>query len=173
MKSEHEEIKISIGCGFKYDGSTKDITPMDYEVWKIAGKGYIGIDKGDYGQHIKRDIRRGLPFCDCSVDEIVADNVLEHIDHSDHFGEKDFIFVMNECQRVLKSGGMMKVIVPYWSDKSSAKDPTHARLFAEGTFQYFTNDNCWEYGLNKGWELKTVKRLLERNSILIVEMVKK
>jgi len=171
MKSEHEGIKISLGCGYKYDGSPQNYE-NDYQCWKITGEGFIGIDKGDYGQHIKRDLRRGLPFCDNSVDEIVADNSLEHIPTLEHFGEDDFAFIMNECNRVLKIGGKLKIIVPYWADKSAVKDPTHRRQFSEETFTYFIKENAWDYGFVKNWKLIRNERPENRNGILIVEMEK-
>ena len=67
------------------------------------------MDKADYGQAIVRDLKRGLPFCDNSIDEIKADSVLEHIEMND-----DFIFIMNECLRVLKPKGKMYIRCPHW-----------------------------------------------------------
>jgi SAM-dependent methyltransferase len=144
-------MKIGIGCGNDY-------------------KEFIGIDKGNYGQQIKRDLRRGLPFSDETVDYILADNILEHIPVNDHFGEDDFAFIMNECLRVLKPGGKMEVITPLWSSEVAYKDPTHCRYFSEKSFMYMTNDNCWDYGYKKGWRNKTVKR--SSNGVLTFILIK-
>ena len=85
-------MKLSIGCGWKYDGSK-----FKYKYWdkkriesekKVIEKhkGYVGLDRVDYGQHYVRDLRRGLPFANNSIDGILADNVLEHIPLGEHFG---------------------------------------------------------------------------------------
>lgn len=81
--------KINIGCGQ---------TPKE---------GYIGIDILDYGQEIQRDLNRGLPFDDNSVDEVYSSHTLEHIER------KDVPFIWEEIYRVLKSGGEATIIVPH------------------------------------------------------------
>lgn len=170
--------KVSIGCGWKYDGSTFESVLWDDkqkedEKYKISQYDeFIGVDKGDYGQHHKRDIRRGLPFDNSSVDLIVADNILEHIPQNESFGEDDYIFVMNECLRVLKIGGKMKIVVPYWSSMTSAKDPTHYRMFAEVTFSYMEVDHPWDYGFKKGWKVLSSHRSEKRPEIIYAELEK-
>lgn len=52
------------------------------------------------------DIRNGLPNDDNSVDYIYCSNVLEH------FRKEDMIKILSECKRVLKKGGMMRLILP-------------------------------------------------------------
>src|SRR5437868_4749603 len=55
-------------------------------------EGWIGIDLvATEATDVVRDIRRGLPFDDDSVEEILCDNVLEHIGPPE-----DFIFILNE-----------------------------------------------------------------------------
>ena len=48
---------------------------------------------------------RALPFRDGSLDRISADSVLEHIPHPHR--------VLSECFRVLRPGGMLKVVTPF------------------------------------------------------------
>ncbi len=81
--------KLNIGCG-----NTKK-------------EGFIGIDLRDYGQELVRDITRGLPFDDDSVDEIFSSHTLEHIERA------DVPFVWEEMYRVLKHGCRAKIIVPH------------------------------------------------------------
>lgn len=178
MKAEHEDIKVTLGSGWKFKDSTFEYEdwPEDQKVQEQKKKNefatFIGIDKGNYGQHYVRDLRRGLPFCDSSVDLIVADNVLEHIPPVDHFGMDDYIFVMNECARVLKIGGRMKIVVPYWSSMSFAKDPTHFRMFAEKSFSYMEEANAWDYGFEKVWKVLKSERGQNRSEIMYVELEK-
>jgi len=48
---------------------------------------------------------------------------------------------MEEVYRILKPGGKIKVIAPYYNSMRAWQDPTHKRAISEATFLYF----------NKGW----------------------
>ena len=126
------DLKVILGCG-----NTKR-------------NGWIGLDKGQYGQEIVRDLRKGLPFCDNSCDELFADQVLEHIQLNE-----DYIFIMNECLRVLKPGGKFEIRVPYYNTETAFKDPTHCRFFTKHSFSYMTKDNAWDYGFDKRWKVES------------------
>lgn len=146
MRTKHVGIKLNIGCGEQKEA------------------GWIGLDRADYGQKIIRDLERGLPFCDNSVDEIKADSILEHIEFND-----DFVFIMNECYRVLKPDGVMYIRVPHWRGHSRHKDPTHCRDFDEKTFSYLESSNRWKYGFIKNWRVD--KTINTENEILEVWLV--
>lgn len=117
------ELKLNLGCGRK------------------RMTGYIGIDRvgyidgnGNQAVDIIRDLEKeGLPFCDNSCVEIVADAFLEHIVNLE--------FLLNECWRVLKPGGILKGAVPNAGSDGSFRDPTHKRFFTESTFSYFCGEN--------------------------------
>jgi SAM-dependent methyltransferase len=79
-----------------------------------------------------------LPYEDNSVDEICAENVLEHINDLKH--------TMNECWRVLKVGGHFHGDVPLCNSPAHWKDPTHKRCFIKETFSYFTGKSDWNNG---------------------------
>ena len=124
-------LKLNLGCGFREE------------------KGWVGLDKGDYGQSIVWDMREGILLPDNSCKIIKSEDVLEHIQINE-----DFIFIMNECLRVLKSGGEFHIGVPYYTSNAAFKDPTHCRFFNESTFTYLLKDNKWEYGFDKRWKIK-------------------
>jgi SAM-dependent methyltransferase len=127
-------MKLNIGCGEQ----------------KLDG--YIGLDKADYGQEIVRDLINGLPFSDNSIEEIYADSVLEHIEMND-----DFIFIINECLRVLIPQGKMYIRCPHWRGQSRHKDLTHCRDFDEKSFSYLEPANRWKYGFDKRWKVDKIK----------------
>lgn len=171
-------LKISLGCGWLYQGSTFEHKDWNYDQ-KVKEKKrikehqeYIGIDSGNYGQHFVRDIRRGLPFSDSSVDFILADSVLEHIMPTESFGEDDYIFVINDCLRVLKLCCQMKIIVPWGAEHTAVKDPTHYRFFDEQSFKYLSPDNAWEYGFKKSWRVIRAAKLAETSDIMEVILEK-
>jgi len=154
-------LRLNLGCGRK----------------KLDG--YINIDKNEHLQpDIVRNIEKGLPFTDNSVDEVYISHTLEHI--------KDLIFVMDEIWRVCKPDVLVKIIVPYGLSVSGVRDPTHIRFFVEDSFDYFDRDTVLgQIGYGKCnfkvlkrkrdgeelyFELKTVKQKLisERKSNILM-----
>jgi len=68
---------------------------------------WINIDIAPQGPGvIQNDLSRGIPLPDASCDVVYHAAVLEHLRRSD--AEK----LMNECHRVLKPGGILRVGVP-------------------------------------------------------------
>jgi len=113
-------MKLNLGCGTKVFDD------------------YINVDRGIFilkdGRKIEPDIicdlEDGLPFDDETVEYIYADNVIEHI--------HDAIYFMQECHRVLKKGGRIRVITPHYRYHSSYNEPTHVHHFGELTIHHFT-----------------------------------
>lgn len=105
--------------------------------------GYIGIDKWRWLDcDVIADIAYGLPFRDESVDLIRAKDVMEHL--------REIIPIFNECWRVLKPGGVLKVEVPRYPHVDAVKDPTHVSFFAVETFtEYLCGPDrlAMEYGM--------------------------
>lgn len=109
-------------------------------VWdrvRVAGRDPIVLDLGcgdqrQYATNIGVDRRRTpsvaavadvaqpLPFRDDSVDRIFAVHILEHL--------IDFLPLVAECHRVLRSGGVLHVLSPWWKHVNAVADPTHLRL---------------------------------------------
>jgi SAM-dependent methyltransferase len=73
------------------------------------------------------DVSRPLPFRDGGVDRIFAVHVLEHL--------IDFLPLVDECHRVLRPGGVLHVLSPWWKHVNAVADPTHVRLLDTQTFK--------------------------------------
>lgn len=73
------------------------------------------------------------PWPDASVDELVAKDLLEHLD--------EFMPAMEEIFRIVRPGGRIYLKVPYWNGWSRQADPTHRRGFHELTFRFFDPDS--------------------------------
>lgn len=69
------------------------------------------------------------PWDDNSCDELLMNDVLEHLD--------SFILAMEEAHRILKHGGILVASVPYWNSANAHIDPTHKKGFHEHTFRFF------------------------------------
>lgn len=83
-------VKLHIGCG-----------------WRDFGKDWIHIDNGDY-EHLdyKTDVSKLDMFEDNSADLIYASHVIAY------FNRDEIVSVFNEWNRVLKSGGILRLATP-------------------------------------------------------------
>lgn len=101
------------------------------------------------------DITRRLPFADDTVDFILAEHVVEHVPYS------DAVMFLQECRRVLVSGGVARIIVPSverimlhadeeyvqftyrnkWAPQPTVRGAMHAILFCHG------HEAAWTEGL--------------------------
>lgn len=118
-------MKLNIGCGKK----------------KIEG--YINIDCQDSADVVLDLEKAVLPYDDNSVDLILASHVFEHI--------HNLIPLVNECYRVLKSGGVLNVAVPNVAFMEAFQDPTHCRFFTEFTWRYWIKDDFYFEECGKGY----------------------
>jgi len=123
--------------------------------------GFISIDIDPLVKpDIVRDIEKGLPFDDNSVDEIKCSHTLEHI--------HDLLFVLREFYRVCKNGAKITIIVPLMD----ASDMTHIRFFTKDTFRTLTESHYWNnpyYFVGKYKEMsKSFKKLSTCEEMTII-----
>ena len=128
-------------------------------VWdrvRVAGRAPLALDLGcgatrQYPSNIGVDLRRTdavavqadlgspLPFCDGGADRIFAVHVLEHM--------ADFLPLVDECHRVLRPGGILHIMSPWWRHVNAVADPTHLRLFDVQTVKGI----CCRAGSDRRW----------------------
>jgi ubiquinone/menaquinone biosynthesis C-methylase UbiE len=96
-------------------------------------KGWINLDCAPLaGVDVVHDLNvLPLPFEDESADEILCEDVLEHV---------DYIPLLKECHRILQPGGRMRIEVPHFTSSNNYVDPTHRNMFATKTFNFFCAD---------------------------------
>lgn len=148
-----EELKLNIGCG------------------KIHFDGYVNIDISEDCKPDKvLDIREGLGmYKDDSVDEIIANGVLEMI-----LPNEEFLFVLNELWRVIRPNGIIKGQVPSIDPRVLMLDPFDRRWFQVGTFNYWNyKEHSWrEFGTQYGFKPWDVQECyVNDNGIVNFEMV--
>lgn len=96
--------------------------------------GYINVDSfrppnaDDSFQ--QADLTTYWTWPDSYVEEIVADDILEHL--------PDKIHTMNEAHRVLISGGLFRIFVPTTDGRGAWQDPTHVSYWNRNSFWYYT-----------------------------------
>lgn len=82
-------LKLHLGCGVK----------------KLNG--WVNIDSvKEFCPNLVHDLRQPLPYDDLSVDEVLAEDLLEHFDKYTRF------LVFYDWSRVLKIGGIITIQVP-------------------------------------------------------------
>ncbi len=125
--------KLNLGCG----------------PYPIAG--YVNIDVNPRQRpDLLRDVRKGLPYDDASVDHVVASHFLEHLSCD------EMLFVMEECWRVLKPGCLLSIVVPVM--EFSTLD--HKQVFAADAFDIFGRDAADYFNRKFAWAIaskETVK----------------
>ena len=110
------ELKLDLACG------------------KNRTDGYFGIDiaKGDNVDAVVDLEKFPWPIKTNSVEDIVCNHYVEHT--------PDLIAFMDEIYRILKPGGKVKFVAPYYNSIRCWQDPTHKRAISEATFLYFNKE---------------------------------
>lgn len=80
------------------------------------------------GVDAQADLSRSLPLADNSVDVLFTVHILEHL--------IDFLTLVDECHRVLRPGGVLHVMSPWWGHVNAVADPTHVRLLDVQTIKH-------------------------------------
>jgi SAM-dependent methyltransferase len=82
----------------------------------------IGVDRRPgKAVAVLADLRYPLPFADSRVDGVFTVHVLEHL--------PDYLPLVAECHRILRPGGVLHVMAPWWRHVNAVADPTHIRFF--------------------------------------------
>lgn len=105
--------KLNLGCG-------RDIR-----------SGFVNLDQTPLpGVDVVHDLGRlPLPFGDGAFDEILCQDILEHL--------HDYVPLLGELHRILAPGGRLVMRVPHFTSRDNFVDPTHRRLFSVDTFGFF------------------------------------
>lgn len=72
----------------------------------------------------------GLPFETSSIKSMISHHTLEHVGQG-------FLWLMEECHRVLEPDAPFRIIVPWFPSYTAVADPDHKRYFTEGSFISF------------------------------------
>ncbi len=96
-RSQNGARHLHLGCGPKYLS------------------GFVNVDANLFNKlDLWLDVRNGLPFPSNSVDSIYSTHMFEH------FYPDELKLLLGDCQRVLKPGGGMRMIVPNLASAISA-----------------------------------------------------
>lgn len=126
-------MKLNLGCGI-------DIKPN-----------YVNLDKYKYpGVDVVCNLDLlTIPYNDDTFDEVLAKDILEHI---------EYVPLMKELARIIKKGGRLIIRVPHFTYHNAFSDPTHTRFFCCHTFHFFVKQNRKQdslYGFRHFSKIKT------------------
>lgn len=104
---------------------------LDLACGQNKQEGYFGIDifPGENVDAVADLTVFPWPIESNSADEIVCSHYVEHT--------PDLMKFMNEVYRILKPGGKIKIVAPYYNSIRCWQDPTHLRAINEATFMYY------------------------------------
>lgn len=108
-----------------------------------------------------------IPFADEYFATIYAIHFLEHV--------KDPVAVLRELQRVLRPGGVLNIVVPYYSSQIAYHDLDHKTFWCEDTWKHLFNNKyyikdhdgwCFTIGANY------IMGIAERNMMLFTQLIR-
>jgi SAM-dependent methyltransferase len=96
----------------------------------LPGHVNVDVNPDAPGVDLVHDLDRyPWPFETGSVDAVMMDNCLEHLEDRNR--------AMEEIHRILRPGGSAVIIVPHFTWQYAYADPTHRHFFAHPTFFYY------------------------------------
>lgn len=91
---------------------------------------YQNIDKfPSEPTDIYGDLDQKIDLPDACADEIMLDNVIEHVE--------SVVNTIKEVRRLLKIGGVVHIYTPHFTSQSSWRDPTHRHHLSYFSFDMF------------------------------------
>lgn len=121
--------KLNLGCGHD------------------VRNGWINLDSSELPNvDVVHNIEKlPLPFENDSFDQILAKDILEHVEYTD---------VLRDLHRILRKGGTLTIQVPHFTSVDNYIDPTHKKRFSVQTFEFFLHDapHCRNYYFDFSFE---------------------
>ena len=103
---------------------------LDLASGACPAEGYEGVDSRDLGQPWIYDLEKyPWPWDDDSVEALRSSHYVEHC--------ADLVAFMNECHRILKPGGELRILCPYQHSDRAWQDPTHVRALNLKSWAYY------------------------------------
>lgn len=165
-----KETKIDLACGDnKREGfagidivktsSTDYVLDLQKYPWPIEDESVEEINCSHYIEHIKHD-NVALDLQEVLSKSSTFEEFKKNVKSIDFTAPKDgFIKFINEVYRILKPGGKVYIVAPYYTSMRAYGDPTHVRFIGDSTFWYLNKkwieDNHLEhYDLNCDFDVK-------------------
>jgi SAM-dependent methyltransferase len=146
------EIHVDLGAG-SYPRNPFNANQM--VAFDVLDPKDISINSNSDGSQLKyMQVSRfkAFPLGSESVTSISGFDFLEHLSREPGPKVNEFIFVMNEVFRILKSGGVALFVTPAYPLRTAFQDPTHINIMTKETYEYFCGKNPLASKLGYGFE---------------------
>ena len=164
-ETQNTTLAVDLGCGpYPQNRFSADIS--------------AGLDLVENKEKNVQRCRLGfepLPYEDNSVDFLTAYDLLEHIPRysdNDSIGNTPFIYLMNECYRVMKPEGVFLSMTPIYPYMGAFQDPTHNNIMTVDTFnRYFSKtklDIAQHYGIKTNFEV-IYRKILGQHLVAVLK----
>lgn len=107
--------------------------------------------------------RRPWPFADGRFEQILAHDVIEHLD--------DPLAVFEEIHRISSHGAVVDITVPHFSCANAFADPTHRRFFSYFSMDYVTGES--EFSFYTKFRFKCLSRQIVFHPTLLNKIVRR
>lgn len=139
--------QINLGCG---NSQLKDCINLDYPEWDATCM--------------------TIPHTDAYADTIWAFHFFEHLSGS------DVLKCLRECERVLKVGGTLNVVVPYFNSALAAQDLDHKSFWCEESWRTLFDNPYYNKGREQRWRFRIgtniIIGIVERNMCLMTQLIR-
>ena len=169
------ELNLDLACGINkpegYYGIDLIEQPgvdcvMDLQKypWDIASESAELINCSHYMEHIKHD-NVALDLSEILAKSNSFEEFKANINDASFLRPVDgLIKFMNEVYRILKPGGRILIVCPYYTSVRAFGDPSHVRFINDMSFSYFNKQwresaNIPEYGINCNFDIKLSYRI--------------
>jgi len=165
LANNESTIAVDLGCGLNPSNCFRAAQSYGIDLFedkeKRVFKCRLGFEK--------------LPFDSNSLDYLTAYDLLEHIPRFadlPSYSNTPFIFLMNECYRVLKKGGVFFSSTPIYPYMAAFQDPTHNNIMTADTFTgYFSDEKhiiASHYGIETNFKVR-YQRMLAQHLVAVLE----
>lgn len=157
--SKEELVGLNLGAGNKIiDGA------INHDRWKHREEIDVAHDLNEIP----------WPWEDNTFDKILSWAVFEHLDI-------DLLTAVNECWRIMRPGGKLKIKLPWYLSEEAYNDPTHRYAVGRGVFDIFDRSTKRgrdykfyhdKFGRNPGpWKIESVI-ISNTASCVVAELIK-
>lgn len=147
-------IKISLGAGTEPEEGFVNVDIVNLD----------GIDVVHNFMHYP------WPFEDESASYIKAKDVIEHMATHLPDGRSSIIAFIEECHRILQTGGKLFIQTPSWKSDFLWIDPTHVRGYDKRSFDFFDPET--DFGRATGFyseaKFKVLPHILENGNLQFI-----
>jgi len=103
-----------------------------------------------------------LPFENLTFEEILCQDVLEHV---------EYIPILEDLHRIMRKNAEITIRVPHFTSRHNFTDPTHKKMFSIDTFNFFVKNSFQNdgrsYYFNFSFELLVSSKIIfERGSLV-------